>query len=354
MTDAEDGVALFESVSPEQIGAVNLVLSCLADGPRETEPTVRALLMRSGVSGGLVNPRDCLRLAMQFGLVDETNGEIELSALGQELLAAASWPPYNLLTEEQGRRLLDEMVQRPDVATPLGKLLRKMWRRPDGSLEIVPGSVLLPRDETQCLHALQSVWAVRYSAGVLVMASAAYQSIIDVLGVSAVISEEELLRVVELQRVRAVAAEDRVKELEIERLTRGSRRDLAGLVERVASRDVAAGYDIRSFELDGSDKYIEVKSSTGTDIRFVLSRNERRFLEEHDATAWIYFVPRANELPSLSRPVVAIPNPSRWIDEISNIEAHEFLVEFPRSTAGRASDDLGITWLAKRDDNNPA
>ena len=345
MTDTEDGIPLFESVSPEQIGSANLVLACLSDGPRETEPTERALLMRSGVSGGLVNPRDCLLLTMELGLVDETRGEIKLSALGQELITVASWPPYNLLTEEQGRRLLDEVVQRPDFATPLARLLRKMRRRRDGSLEIIPRSVSLLRDETQCLHALQSMCAVRYSAGVLIMATTVYEAIINVLGTSAVVSEEELLRVLDLQRVRAVAAENHVRDLEIERLTKGGRQDLAGLVERVAARDVGAGYDIRSFEIDGSDRLIEVKSSTGTNLRFVLSRNEQRFLEEHDSIAWIYFVPRVHELPSLSRPIVAIPRPSTWIEESANVEPHEFMVEFPPSTTGHASGDGGIMWL---------
>ena len=180
-----------------------------------------------------------------------------------------------------------------------------------------------------------------------------YKSIIDVLGTSVVVSEEELLRVLDLQRVRAVAAENYVMALEIERLTRGSRPDLAGLVERVAARDIAAGYDIRSFELDGSDRFIEVKSSTGTKLRFVLSRNERRFLEERDSIAWIYFVPRVHELPSPSYPVVAIPNPSRWINERANTEAREFLVEFPSSTTSEAFGNDEIAWLPRRDGNNP-
>ena len=289
-------------------------------------------------------------LAIALGLVDESRGEVWLSALGQELLAAANWPPYNLLTEDQGRRLLGDLIQRPDFATPLAGLLRKMRRRQDGSLEIIPRSVSLRRDETQCLHALQSMHAVVYSAGVLVMAPAAYDAVIDVLGTSAVVSEQELMSVLELQRRRAVEAEAHVMGLEIERLTRGGRPDLAGLVERIAARDVAAGYDIRSFELDGSDRLIEVKSSTGTILRFVLSRNERRFLEEHDSTTWIYFVPRVQELPSLSRPVVAMPNPSSWINEQATIEALDFLVEFPGSIESGNSE---IVWLPRKENDHP-
>ena len=351
MNEADRGISLFGNVAPQQIGVVNLVLSCLSDGPRETEVTLRDLLMRSGVSGGLVNPRDSLELAIRLGLVEETGEENRLTALGKELLDAGSWPPYNLFNDRQGQRMFDVMIHRPEFAVPLAKLTRKMRRRPDGALELVPGSVTLPLDELQCLHALQSVCTVRYYAGVLVMDISAYQSIVEVLGTSAALTEEELSAILELQRIRAVEAEYYVRELEVYRLTQGGRIDLAGLIERVATRDVSAGYDIRSFELDGSDKYIEVKSSTGTDIRFFLSRNEWRFLDEHDTNAWIYFVPRVHELPSPSRPVVAIPSPIKWIKENATVEAREFLVEFSRSFGNQASDDGNVVLIHSMKDD---
>ena len=345
---AEDGIPLFKLVGPEDIGSVNLVLACLAGGLQETGPTIRALLMRSGVSGGIVNARACLCFAIQLGLVEEDDQEVRLSPLGEELLQFASWPPYNVLAQAQGRRLLDELVERPDFMTPLARLMRKMRRRRDGSLELFPGSISLPVDETQCLHALQSLSAVRYSGGVLVMDADSYEAIATVIGRAAALTEDELLRLLELQRVRAVRAEDHVKELEVYRLTSGGRQDLAGLVERVAVRNVAAGYDIRSFELDGSDRYIEVKSSTTKKIRFFLSWNERRFLEEHDSISWIYFVPRVQDLPFPSNPVVAIPNPSKWIRECATLEAREFLVQFPGTATGLSSDDPRILWLPRR------
>ena len=351
MTPSEDGIPLFKSISPEQIGAVNLVLSCLHDGAREVEPTIRALLMRSGVSGGFVKPRDCLRLAIHLGLVHEERDEIKLSALGQELLGAASWPPYNLFTEKQGMLLLAELIQRPDFANPIASLLHRMQRRRDGSLELIPGSVALTYGETQCLQALQSMWAIHYSNGALLMTRATYDALLDVLGPSAVLSEEELLRILEVQRQRAVASEEYVKALEIDRLTNGNRQDLAGLVERMAIRDVAAGYDIRSFEVDGTDRFIEVKSSSGTQIRFFLSTNEHRFLQEHDSTAWIYFVPRVHELPSLTLPIVVIPNPVTWIWECAVVETHDYHVEFLGAVEGDSYDNGRTIWLPGRGDS---
>ena len=241
--------------------------------------------------------------------------------------------------------MFDILIHRTEFAIPLAKLTRKMRRRPDGALELIPGSVRLPLNELQCLHALQSVHAVHYSSGALVMGVAAYKAMMEVLGISAALTEEELLTILKSQRIRAIEAENYVKNLEASRLTEGGRIDLVGLIERVATRDVSAGYDIRSFELDGSDRYIEVKSSTGTDIRFFLSSNEWRFLTEHDTQAWIYFVPRVQELPSLSRPVVAIPHPAKWIEDNAKIEAREFLVEFGGSLGNYPSDSGNAVWV---------
>lgn len=353
MSDESDGIPLFQSIGPEQLGSINLVLACLSDGPREMQPTVQALLVRSGVSGSIVDPRECLSLTIELGLVETIDGEVRLSTLGQELQAVASWPPYNLLNGEQGRRLFDWIIQRQDFADPLGRLLRKMTRRQDGSLEISPRVVSLLPDEIECLHALQSVSAIHYSGGVLAMEPTVYRAIVDVLGTSAVVSEEELLEVLDLQRVRAVAAENYVLAFEVERLERGGRQDLASLVERVAARDVAAGYDIRSFELDGSDRLIEVKSSTGSHLRFLLSRNERQFLEEHGLTAWIYFVPRVHELPYPSRPIIAIPNPLTWINEKASIEPQDFLIEFPASIVSVVPDKTEVVYLPRRAGDKP-
>ena len=118
----------------------------------------------------------------------------------------------------------------------------------------------------------------------------------------------------------------------------------------MAARNVAAGYDIRSFELDGSERHIEVKSSTRPYLTFILSRNERTFLEEHNNTAWIYFVPRVHELLSARWPVIAIPNPAKWIQQTAFVEPREFVVQFPSSTSTLGAADGKVIWLPKRGD----
>lgn len=80
--------------------------------------------------------------------------------------------------------------------------------------------------------------------------------------------------------------EELVLQHERQRLASGGREDLARKLEWTS--DVCgdgAGYDIHSFELDGKDRLIEVKTTNGSALTpFFLSENERQFsMERPDA-----------------------------------------------------------------------
>ncbi len=66
-------------------------------------------------------------------------------------------------------------------------------------------------------------------------------------------------------------------EAERERLLRAGRGDLVGRIERVAD-DHTKGYDIKSFNEDGTDRFIEVKAVRQEDgaVSFYLTENERQ------------------------------------------------------------------------------
>jgi hypothetical protein len=69
---------------------------------------------------------------------------------------------------------------------------------------------------------------------------------------------------------------------ERQRLIAGERADLARKLEWTSEeRGDGAGYDIHSFELDGKDRLIEVKTTNGPALTpFFLTENERAFSEE--------------------------------------------------------------------------
>ena len=76
--------------------------------------------------------------------------------------------------------------------------------------------------------------------------------------------------------------EELVYRFEQERLSAADRQDLAKQVEWTSEvRGDGAGYDVRSFEADGSERLIEVKTTNGpAKTPFFLSENERWISEE--------------------------------------------------------------------------
>jgi hypothetical protein len=95
--------------------------------------------------------------------------------------------------------------------------------------------------------------------------------------------------------------EGMVVEAEIDRLRAAGRPDLAERVVWVA-RDLGdgAGYDVASFELDGTDRHIEIKTTKlGPGPPFYLSAWELAFADEHPDTACIYRVYDAEDQPRI-------------------------------------------------------
>jgi len=71
-------------------------------------------------------------------------------------------------------------------------------------------------------------------------------------------------------------AEERVYEEEKKRLIEAGQSNLALKVEWTSRKNMSAGYDIRSFEVDGTKKFIEVKAASGSrnQLSFILSDPE--------------------------------------------------------------------------------
>lgn len=105
-----------------------------------------------------------------------------------------------------------------------------------------------------------------------------------------------------------LAGEKFVLDLERRRLTNAGRADLAERVEHVSvSEGDGLGYDIRSFDVEGGTKYVEVKTTSGgLSTPFLLTANELSFAasagdryELHRVVEWgrapkVYVLPSAN------------------------------------------------------------
>lgn len=91
-------------------------------------------------------------------------------------------------------------------------------------------------------------------------------------------------------RALGLAGEQLVLDYETRRLVEAGRPDLAKKIEHVSfEQGDGAGYDIKSYNLDGSELYIEVKTTTGAaDTAFYISSNEVEFSRKNSTSFVIY------------------------------------------------------------------
>jgi hypothetical protein len=93
-------------------------------------------------------------------------------------------------------------------------------------------------------------------------------------------------------RALGLAGELLVLQYEQDMLRRQHRPDLADKVQHISHREGdGAGYDILSYTADGTEKYIEVKTTTGgADSAFYMTRHEVAFAEQHSNHYYVYRV----------------------------------------------------------------
>ena len=87
------------------------------------------------------------------------------------------------------------------------------------------------------------------------------------------------------------------------------------LVRRVSEYNINAGYDVISFNTDGSVRYIEVKSAKTFKIQFYWSAAEIQFAKAHPGEYWLYFVPRSQDLPNIGNGLIIFNNPLSLVKE---------------------------------------
>ncbi|KAD3515011.1 DUF3883 domain-containing protein [Arthrobacter yangruifuii] len=97
-------------------------------------------------------------------------------------------------------------------------------------------------------------------------------------------------RVEAMKRALGLAGEESTVEFEQLRLHAAGRKDLAKKVQHVSlSEGDGLGYDIRSFNTDGSSRFIEVKTTRRSkEWPFFVSRNELRFSREEPTNYYLY------------------------------------------------------------------
>lgn len=123
------------------------------------------------------------------------------------------------------------------------------------------------------------------------------------------LSAEAFKKILEARERTGVLGEEWVVNYEVKRLCDAGRNRLASQVRRISTENVAAGFDVISFDPDGSDRLIEVKTSVLSKLIFQITAHELDVAKQYGHQYWLYFVYEIRGNPGL----VTIRNPARQV-----------------------------------------
>lgn len=113
------------------------------------------------------------------------------------------------------------------------------------------------------------------------------------------ITPEEFVKIKRAMEDNGELGEKVVLASERKRLRKSHRADLADSVRWISAESVGEGYDILSYEIDGTERYIEVKTSIGNSKTFDLSDNEWRTACRLGDKYYICRVTQVRSLPKI-------------------------------------------------------
>lgn len=265
-------------------------------------------LNTAGLTPRYPRPAAALALTLKLGLLAKTRDVVRLTTLGKRFIENREGDSLDL-NHIQCRLLLGLLMDDREFGAEIARLGRVMQRDASGSFR-VRALTVMEIGAKDLAQLLQQLGFLRYEDPMLVVNETFDEMLTLEVARFAALSEEDLWKMLEARRMRAREIEEKVLIEEQLRLRRLGRDDLAELAFRISAKDVGAGYDIHSFDQDGSTRFIEVKSSCGDVLRFEWSLGERNRAQESAGQYWIYFVPLAHALPQPNFcPVVMIQDP---------------------------------------------
>ena len=137
-------------------------------------------------------------------------------------------------------------------------------------------------------------------------------------------SKENFDKLQEIRRQIGEQGEKFVYDREIRNLIAAGRNDLAQKVDWVSLRDVGAGYDIESFNINGERKYIEVKTSVSSNDIFEWSAHEIEVARLLSDQYWLYLVQDIGYVPIIKE----IRNPADKIGKQITLTPHSYIAKY--------------------------
>jgi hypothetical protein len=315
----------------------NKVLISLVElSPDRSPCSVDSLInqCKSVVLGGQIGDYDSILNHCKFcGLIQIKNTEVSISALGEKFLKA-NREKYFEITEAQ-KQLIVERIVFKGAWNHHARAIFEFFNinQSTSTYELSTVDISLPLNLNSTIHFFKYL-GILYEKEFIIQVERKYSELVYQLTAdSKAITEQQLEKILMENRKLGAQAENAVVEFEKQRLLKLGKNAQAALVKRISTMNAAAGYDIESFDGTTDDifpnRFIEVKATTGSEIRFYWSSNEKAVAKKKKVNYWIYMMLDFREdRPQQSLPIM-IQNPESNIPKHSylTMEAHIFFIK---------------------------
>ncbi len=314
----------------------NKVLISLADlTPDNDSCSVNSLIThcKSFSLGGVRGEYESILNHCKFcGLISYKGKNVTLSVLGHKFLSA-NREKYFEITESQKQMLTEKIIFKGAWSIHARELFGYFSANPQTLLyELSTVDTSLPTSQNTAVHFFKYLGILQEDNTLIKVDGKYSQLVYELTADSKAISEHQLEQLLMENRKLGAKAENAVVEFEKQRLIKMGKNIQADLVKRISIINTAAGYDIESFDGTNDEvfpnRFIEVKATTGDDIRFYWTINEREIAKKRKNQYWIYVLTSFRENnPSESLPIT-IQNPEHIIPKHDSfsIEVNKYLI----------------------------
>ena len=267
-----------------------------------------------------------------IGLFKIKNKEVVVSTLGEKFLSA-NRERYFEINEAQKQLITERVIFLGAWSNHARELFNSFsLNQVTETYELSTVDTLLSKNQITSIHFFKHLGILHEERLVIKIEKKYSELVYQLTANGKAISEQQLEKILMENRRLGAKAENVVVEFEKMRLKKLGKPAQAELVKRISTINVAAGYDIASF--DGTtdeifpNRFIEVKATTGDSLHFYWSINEMNVAKKKKDLYWIYMMTNFNETKPHDTIPILIQNPEHNIPKHSylTMEAHKFLV----------------------------
>lgn len=311
--------------------------------------SVEALInqCQSVVFGGQRGEYDSVLSHCKYcGLLQIKNKSVTISALGLKFLSA-NRERFFEINEAQKQLITERIVFKGPWNIHARELFEHFsLNQTSATYELPIAESPLSKNMNATIHFFKYLGILQEEEFVIQVVKRYVELVYLLTADSKAITEQQLEKILMENRKIGAQAENAVVEFEKKRLEKLGKPAQAAMVKRISTLNVAAGYDIESFDGTSDEifpnRFIEVKATTSHEIRFYWSNNEMSVAKKKKEVYWIYMLKEFREdKPEHSIPIM-IQNPEQvipqhallsmevnkyFISEISEIELNEKSIE---------------------------